>query len=417
MNSVNCLLLSNSTKSMFIGVGEKTEQRSNGFQNLMNSFSLMDPPSDKPSLVDKLETVDEAVLDAMLTFIQTYEDPVSQDELLHLLSEQFSIDVKTVEEIFPVIIESVNNTLDVTTNREHIYFIDQLMSKENLVPDELIYQIQLFVNELQKMLKHLDSDSDSLKQVSSRILSLLQQWTTMNGAEQQVGKKLIKDELTEKEQKIWNRLIAVFEKRNEYTGYGNYRSQATVTRNDVMNWLQQFTPEYVQEQVVISGNVSRPMTEVEQYVLHVQSTGKVERISNEFMQKFTTMINQSKFGKLNNDLTQLSIIIRPENLGNMTLRFIQMDGEMIVKIIVSSQMARELLESNTHQLKHLFAPHQIIIERDESIPDEQFFNEEQMDEELTEEESMNETNKDNDSEKEKQSEIDFESLLASVEGG
>src|SRR5690625_2568324 len=167
MNSVNCLLLSNSTKSMFIGVGEKTEQRSNGFQNLMNSFSLMDPPSDKPSLVDKLETVDEAVLDAMLTFIQTYEDPVSQDELLHLLSEQFSIDVKTVEEIFPVIIESVNNTLDVTTNREHIYFIDQLMSKENLVPDELIYQIQLFVNELQKMLKHLDSDSDSLKQVSS----------------------------------------------------------------------------------------------------------------------------------------------------------------------------------------------------------------------------------------------------------
>src|SRR5690625_4938904 len=118
MNSVSCLLLSNSIKSMFIGVGEKTEQRSNGFQNLMNSFSLMDPPSDKPSLVDELETVDEAVLDAMLTFVQTYENTVSQDELLHLVSEQFSIDVKTVEEIFPVIIESVNNTLDVTTNRD-----------------------------------------------------------------------------------------------------------------------------------------------------------------------------------------------------------------------------------------------------------------------------------------------------------
>lgn len=416
MNSVSGLLLSSNSKPMFMSVEGKSSEHQKAFQDLMNRFSLMEP-SDVSGLVDELETVDETVLETMQTFIQLYVNTVNKDELLHLMSEKFSIDIKNVEEIFSTMMDSENSKTDLTVQGEQFYFTDQIISVDNLMSDEAIYHVQLFVYEVQKMLHQLESDTDSLKQVSSRILSLLQQWTKMNSEEQHIGKELMNEELTKEEQKIWNKLVTLFEKRNEYSGYGNYRSQATVTRNDVMNWLHQFTPKIVQEQAFITGDVSRPMTEVEQYVLHVQSTSKVERISNEFMQKFTAMIHQSRFGKMDNELTQLSITVRPENLGNMTLRFIQMDGEMVVKIIVSSQMARELLESNTHQLKHLFAPHQIIIERDEAIPDEQFFSEEQMDEQLNEDGPMEESDKNNDSKTDQQNEVDFETLLAALEGG
>ena len=36
---------------------------------------------------------------------------------------------------------------------------------------------------------------------------------------------------------------------------------------------------------------------------------------------------------------------------------------MTVKITVMSQVAKEMVDKNLHQLRHLFSPHQVVVER------------------------------------------------------
>jgi len=430
MDSVSGLLLGKpnvETDSIF--VSKNPGPVSVDFQNLLLGLSQMnqmktsiakDEVAELNSILkEEITNIDETILATILEFIQLQKNSVDIENLQHLLMEEFSIDSLTAQQLIAQTEISAENDVNQVEESLNFNIINPFLV-DNLT-DESLQQLQLLVNEVSQLLQRLDLNLDSLKEISSRILLLLEQWTKLNGQEKLTVQELFNENLSDDEQQLWQRLVNVYEKRQQYSEYGNYRTHATVTRTDVMNWLQQFTPELMQRQEyspIGSTDLGRSMTEVEQYVLHVRGTERIERISNEFMREFMTIINQSRFSKLDNNLTELSIIVRPENLGNMTLRFTQMDGEMVVKIIVSSQMAKNLLETNTHQLKHLFAPHQVIIERDESVTDEQFFNEDQMGDEPHDDDSMNETNEDNDSQQENQSDIDFESLLqATVEGG
>src|SRR5699024_1026662 len=74
------------------------------------------------------------------------------------------------------------------------------------------------------------------------------------------------------------------------------------------------------------------------------------------------IIKSSRF-LANNGMNQLSIALKPQNMGDMMVKFTQMDGEMTVKIIVSSNMTRHMLESNIKELRHMFSPHQVVIEK------------------------------------------------------
>src|SRR5699024_3624985 len=150
-------------------------------------------------------------------------------------------------------------------------------------------------------------------------------------------------------------------------------------------------------------------TPVEQYVIHVQDSNRVEKVSSELMGKFAQIIRSSHFLQGENQ-GQLSITLKPEHLGNIQVRLLQVDGEMTVRLIVSTQMAREMLETNVHQLKHLFAPHQITIERDEQVSDDEFFGEQrEEEEERAKEEKEGFTSDENDDET--VSEIDFQTLM------
>src|SRR5699024_10698520 len=62
----------------------------------------------------------------------------------------------------------------------------------------------------------------------------------------------------------------------------------------------------------------------------------------------------------------LSITLNPSNIGEMLVRMTEVDGEMMVKIVVTTSRAKEMLESNMHQLRHMFSPHQVQIERQEA---------------------------------------------------
>ncbi|MGM8214471.1 flagellar hook-length control protein FliK [Bacillaceae bacterium W0354] len=127
-------------------------------------------------------------------------------------------------------------------------------------------------------------------------------------------------------------------------------------------------PVTIHKQVHIPINFSSPMTQVEQYVIHVNQSTPTTSPSNssqQIIEQLQNIIQSTRFGRIGGT-NQLTIQLKPEHLGDMTLRFIQQDGQLTVRMIVSTQAAKEMLETNIHQLRHLFSPSQVVIERQSS---------------------------------------------------
>jgi len=108
---------------------------------------------------------------------------------------------------------------------------------------------------------------------------------------------------------------------------------------------------------------AKPMSPIEQYVIYMQHADDDQVTSDQLLRQFRQIIQASQFSPLQSMQNQLAITLKPDNLGEMLVRFVEVNGEMAVKIFVSSQATKSLLETNIHQLKHMFAPHQISIEK------------------------------------------------------
>ncbi|WP_188205808.1 flagellar hook-length control protein FliK [Alkalibacillus aidingensis] len=108
------------------------------------------------------------------------------------------------------------------------------------------------------------------------------------------------------------------------------------------------------------------MSKLEQYTIHLSRTGGGQQTSSsnqqQIIEQLQKIIQSSQFGR-SNGTNQLTIQLKPANLGNMTLQFTQIDGQMAVKISVMSHAAKEMLENNLNQLRHMFSPSQVVIER------------------------------------------------------
>src|SRR5699024_11536505 len=89
-------------------------------------------------------------------------------------------------------------------------------------------------------------------------------------------------------------------------------------------------------------------------------------LEQQLMNQFRQVMQTNQFPTLNYGVNQLSIALRPENLGDIFVRFIETNGEMTVKILVTSQVTKQAMEANLHQLKNMFSPHQVIIEKQDN---------------------------------------------------
>lgn len=220
----------------------------------------------------------------------------------------------------------------------------------------------------------------------------------------------------EKISETFKLLVKTFEKRTEMTTQNMYQNDAIITKSTIANWLEQAFQRYdtVQSSQQINDTVmstqmsnptNLPIDEVQQYDIHIRQTGKVEEISEQLVSKLTTVIQKSSIFK-QDGIMLLQLQINPTQLGHITVRMAEVNGEIRVELFVTTNATKKILESNIHQLKHLFSPHQVIIEKDPTISDEEFFS--NNEEELNEEERK----QDKDERKDKKTpSIDFEQLL------
>src|SRR5699024_4596080 len=193
--------------------------------------------------------------------------------------------------------------------------------------------------------------------------------TTLNNGEMtnKAHDALSKGQQVTKETALWKELVQVYQKRKSLAS--TYRTDASVQSKDVSKWLSNAIEGQTATAKVVNPTsvsfTSLPMSKIEQYVIHLNHTQSGSSVEQQIIDKFQKIMQTSKFLSQPNGRMQLSLSLRPENLGDMMVRFVQIDGEMAVKITVSSQAAKEILEKNSHQLRNVFSPHQVVIERQE----------------------------------------------------
>lgn len=111
------------------------------------------------------------------------------------------------------------------------------------------------------------------------------------------------------------------------------------------------------------------MSRVEQLVIHAPQDNES---TARFVNDMAKMMNRGRLMTLPNGSTQMSIKLFPENLGALDIRIIQRNGEIAAKIIASTAQAKELIETNLNQLRHVLQGQNITVNQIEvssHVPD------------------------------------------------
>jgi flagellar hook-length control protein FliK len=86
-------------------------------------------------------------------------------------------------------------------------------------------------------------------------------------------------------------------------------------------------------------------------------------MSQQFVQQFMKIMQTSKFTQLGSGQSQLIVRLHPEHLGSLTIKLVQENGELLARIIASTTSAKELIEANIQQIRHVIPAQNIIIEK------------------------------------------------------
>ncbi|MYL48693.1 hypothetical protein GLV98_04325 [Halobacillus litoralis] len=174
------------------------------------------------------------------------------------------------------------------------------------------------------------------------------------------------------ERQVFNKLVHMYQNRMDVPK--SYHQQTPVTGKDIVKWVKQTLGEEVQQDSKLQAskhqllsNVSMmPMTKVEQYVIQMNQNQEGSSTSKQLLSEMERIIQSSRMFTNPKGNMEMLIKLKPGNLGDLTVKFTQINGEMAVKILATSQAAKEMLEGNKTQLRHMFSPQQVVIEKVEA---------------------------------------------------
>jgi len=118
--------------------------------------------------------------------------------------------------------------------------------------------------------------------------------------------------------------------------------------------------------------------------------------SEALVKEIQNLLNRSQLAN-NGGTIKLMLKLFPENLGQIRIEIMQQDGVMQARLLATTAVGKELLDSNLNQLKNAFVAHNIQMDRidvaqslqntDQQLRDQGFFNQffRQQQEELEEE--------------------------------
>ncbi|SDN28128.1 flagellar hook-length control protein FliK [Alkalicoccus daliensis] len=81
------------------------------------------------------------------------------------------------------------------------------------------------------------------------------------------------------------------------------------------------------------------------------------------IRQFENLLSKSNFQQLQNGIQQLTVKLHPASLGRLDITIQQINGVMTARLLTSTNTARELMESQVHQLKQAFQGSNLQVER------------------------------------------------------
>ncbi|MGY4689824.1 flagellar hook-length control protein FliK [Salibacterium sp. K-3] len=105
------------------------------------------------------------------------------------------------------------------------------------------------------------------------------------------------------------------------------------------------------------------MAKAQQAVIHL-GEGKTEHArAQEFMKQFQELLGKSNLQSFKNGTQQLTVKLVPESLGRLDVKIMQQNGQLTAQLMTTTSTAREMVESQLHQLRAAFQQQNIQVDR------------------------------------------------------
>lgn len=377
------------------------------------------------TLTEKL--INEKVPEELLQFLQEtdlHDSLINQVQLMlaDRVEENNSL-VQIQDSVAELNVEQL--AYEILADHDYLHaYVDKLVSLTNLSWTEDIVevagnmksltsqQIQLTALELLQKV----SNKGDIQTIAPKIALLLEEWN------QQLNNQQIKSPPTQHTQSfmsqvntvnemelegVWSKLLQMSDQHLQQ------RNVPKITSTDVSQWLNKII-DLDKPFTYTSINQSVPISKLEQFYIHLSTNSVNQTQEHQLIDKFKQIIQSNKLQNFWNGNSGLSIKLSPQQLGDMTIRMAQVNGEMTVKILVSSMAAKEMLDSNLHQLRNIFSPHQVIIEKQDVSMSANNLQEskDSTDEQLKEQ--MNGSNQQTDEDEKDTGTYDFEEFMAEL---
>ncbi|SEN58847.1 hypothetical protein SAMN04488134_101424 [Amphibacillus marinus] len=223
---------------------------------------------------------------------------------------------------------------------------------------------QDWLHQAQDILRH---SSEFDREQAKQLLQLLKANLSSNGVLTHFPK--VADQTAEGD--ILEQIMTSFQ-RKTYVEQRGYKADASVTTTDIMKWVRGAVERLGandSEREQVFGQLYQEATghhKLEQYTLHLGNGAEEgEALAQRLLEQMEQTLAKSQFLKLGNNHSQLLLKLTPHALGEINVALTEIDGELIVKLSAVSEMAKEALEANVKELRHLFSPHNILIEKQE----------------------------------------------------
>ncbi|GEM_PF-4688413 len=384
------------------------------FENLLNKIVEKSKPetdfiADKSTSIeaineeeikDELSGMDPARLEKILCFIKKFQE-LDEEELLQL--EQMiallqELQERGEEDIVPVLDLASSNFLEAIqikqrqmdlaiesgadTEKFEIIPFDQLIA-EKRIPEiqmpvksadhkELQKQAEQVYAKAELLLKQVEEKAD-MTRIAPKILELLNDWQKISQAGR--GKTELFTSLSTDNKpllNVWKELVQTFQNRTGMIQHNMYQMDAKIATADIARWLSHAMEAELQSQTekmttLLATPSTMPISKVEQFVIYLNQTQSNVPPDKQLMEQFQKIMDTNRITNLQHNRGNFAITLKPANLGEMLVKFTQVDGEILVKILVTSDAAKEMLKGNIQQLRNMFSPHQVVIEKQETV--------------------------------------------------
>lgn len=135
------------------------------------------------------------------------------------------------------------------------------------------------------------------------------------------------------------------------------QNQIITTQTQVQELGNQFVDQSISTNPVHMQQVSK----IEQFALQVNQESKPVNYE-QFVKDFTNILGKSQFFK-GDGTNKLLIKLYPEHLGSLRIEILQDKGALTARMIATTSAAKDILDSQLHQLKHAFTQQNIQVDK------------------------------------------------------